>query len=365
MKKIKVAIAGIGNCASSLIQGIEYYREVDKKSGFVPGILNNVLGNYCIRDIEFVACFDVDKNKVGKDLSKAIFSTPNCASIFCEIPYSGIKVLRGPVLDGLNGYLKQIIPVDRHQPEVNVSDILIESSADILINYLPTGSKKATEYYAQQALNAQCGFINGIPEPIASSKIWRDKYYQADLPLVGDDIKSQLGATPLHRSLIDLFSRGGCKITNSRQENIGSNTDFYNLSNPERVKSKINCKVTALQNLIPYATNISVDIKYEDKSCNDNCSDAKKVRIHIDGENFGSRPIILDVELYVEDSPNGAGAMVDVIRTMKIALDRGDSGVIDPICGKYFKHPPVPCDDLTAIQELKKYLSDRRDTLGA
>lgn len=364
MRKIRVAIIGIGNCASSLVQGIEYYKWVDKKSDFVPGIMNNIIRDYCIHDIEFVAAFDVNKNKVGKDLSDAIFSAPNCASKFSEVPPSGIKVLRGPLLDGLNENFKEIVSVDHTQPEINVAEALRDADAEIVINYLPTGSKQATKYYAQQALDAQCGFINGIPESIAHSQEWREKYEHAGLPLVGDDIKSQLGATPLHRALIDLFVRGGCKITNTQQINIGSNTDFINLSDPERIISKKNCKVSALQHLIPYPTDISVDIQLKDNYANGNferetCDDAKRVKIHFDGENFGSRPMTLDVEFSAEDSPNGAGTMVDVIRATKVALDRGDSGAIHPICGRHFKNPPLLIDDIKAGKNFDDYIGKK------
>ena len=193
MPKIKVAIIGVGNCASSLIQGIEYYKNLDENSGFVAGIMNNRLNKYYIHDIEFVAAFDVDKNKIGKDLSEAIFVKPNCASKFCTVPYLNVPVLKGPLLDGIDGPLKETVTVSNMQLEENVANILKETGAEVVINYLPTGSKVATEYYAEQALISQCGFINGIPEPIASSKKWQEKFLRACLPLVGDDVKSQLG----------------------------------------------------------------------------------------------------------------------------------------------------------------------------
>lgn len=355
MSRIKVAIVGIGNCASSLVQGVEYYHYVKGDSGFVPGIMNNKLGIYLIRDIEFVAAFDVNINKVGKDISEAIFSSPNCATKFCEVPWKGVEVMRGPLLDGLEGELKNIVPVDFIQEPVNVSEVLTKCGAEILINYLPTGSKKASEFYAEQALRAKCGFINGIPEPIASIEKWRKEYANAGLPLAGDDIKSQLGATPLHRCLIDLFVRGGVKINNSSQSNVGNNTDFINLSDQERVMNKNICKINAIKNLIPYPANITVEIK-SDNSLNLDCKDAKRVSIHIDGELFGSRPLSLNVEMCAEDSPNGAGAMIDVIRAIKIAADRGDSGAINPICARHFKNPPDSCDDWTAIKNWENYL---------
>jgi myo-inositol-1-phosphate synthase len=357
MSKIKVAIAGIGNCASSLIQGVEFYRWVDADSGFIPGLTNSVLGNYLIRDIEFVAAFDVDKNKVGLDLSHAIFAAPNCASKICDVPLSGVEVMRGHLLDGVEGKLKDVIKIDNLQQEVNVNEVLVQSGAELLINYLPTGSIKATEFYAEQAIKAKCGFINGIPESIASNIIWNDRFKRAKLPLVGDDIKSQLGASALHRSLIELFMRCGCKINSTSQLNFGNNSDFLNLSDPQRSTSKNISKIAAFKNIIPYPVDIEVHIK-NDATQNFNCQDAKKVQIHIDGVNFGSKPLSIDATLCVEDSPNGAGTMVDVIRSMKVALNRNDSGIINPICSSYFKNPPVTCDDNSASLALANYLEN-------
>ncbi len=361
MSKIKVAIVGIGNCASSLIQGIEYYRMVDESSGFISGVINNRLGNYLIRDIEIVAAFDVSEYKVGKDISEAIFSLPNCAWKFCDVPWKDVEVLRGPLFDGLDGKLKEIVPVDLNQEPVDVSEVLIKNRAEILINYLPSGSKISTEFYAEQAIRASCSFINGIPEPIASTEKWRDRFANDGLALVGDDIKSQLGATALHRCLIDLFLKSGCRINNSYQLNFGNNSDFINLSDHSRAENKNVCKIAAIKNLIPYPANVIVNIK-NDNSLDLNCKDAKRVSIHFDGEHFGSRPISINVELYAEDSPNGAGVMVDVIRAIKIASDRGDSGAINPICSRYFKNPPISCDDWTAIKNWDNYLGFGCDT---
>jgi len=215
MSKIKVAIAGVGNCASSLVQGVEYYNEVDEKSEFIPGISHNIFGGYRIKDIEFVAAFDVDKNKVGKDLSEAIFTKPNCAMVFSEVPDLGVTVERGLLLDGFGKNLKEVISVDSHQKEVNVANVLRERSADILINYLPTGSKRASEFYAEKALLAGCGFINAIPEFITPDAKWGRRFKDAGLPLAGDDIKSQVGGTIVHRMLTDLFIKRGVKIEES------------------------------------------------------------------------------------------------------------------------------------------------------
>jgi len=356
MEKIRIAIAGVGNCASSLLQGIEYYQKVDEKSGFVPGIIHNTLGGYRIRDIECAAAFEVDKDKVGTDLSKAIFSRPNCAEQFQKVRSNGIIVQKGPLLDGLGKNLKKIIPVDNNQKRVDVAKVLREQDVDILINFLPTGSKKASEYYAGQAIKAKCGFINAIPEFIVSSDMWRKKFSQADLPLVGDDIKSQLGATTLHRALVELFLKWGCKIDETHQSNLGGNTDFLNLIETSRAKTKIICKNEAIKKILPYDIPVNVDIKSYKKVHDPSLGDSKRTLIYLEGANFGLRPISINVELHVEDSPNSAGVMIDVIRAMKIALDRKDSGVITPICTKYFKRPLKIIDDETANKEFIDFL---------
>lgn len=352
MSKIKVAIAGVGNCASSLVQGIEYYKDVDERSGFVPGILHNTFGGYRIKDIEIVAAFDVDRNKVGKDLSEAIFTKPNCTLKFCEVPHLGVKVERGPLLDGLGNNLKKVIPVDPHQKEVDIADILKERDADILINYLPTGSKKASEFYAEQALIAGCGFINAIPEYIAANPKWGKKFKNAKLPLAGDDIKSQLGSTILHRALIDLFIKRGVMIEESYQLNIGGNTDFYNLLEETRSASKLKCKNAAIQNLTPYKTSVIVAPSTYIESRGDN----KICYINLKGRIFGGAPVTIDVKLNVEDSPDSAGVMIDVIRAMKVAIDRGLSGPLIDICAYYFKNPPKQCPDEEAYRKVKRFI---------
>jgi len=352
MNKIKVAIAGIGNCASSLVQGIEYYKDVDEKSGFVPGIIHNVFGGYRIKDIEIVATFDVDRNKVGKDLSEAIFTKPNCTLKFSEVSNLGVKVERGPLLDGLGDNLKKVVPIDPRQKEVNVANILKERGANILINYLPTGSKKASEFYAEQALIAGCGFINAIPEYIGANPKWGRKFKDAKLPLAGDDIKSQVGSTILHRTLIDLFIKRGVKIEESYQQNIGGDTDFYNLLEEARASSKLRCKNAAIQSLIPYKTSVIVapsnyiEFQGNNKIC----------YIMLRGRKFGGASVTIDLKLSVEDSPDSAGVMVDVIRGIKIALDKGISGPLVDICTYYFKNPPEQCPDDEAYRKVEKFI---------
>lgn len=354
MSKIKVTIAGIGNCASSLVQGVEYYKDVDEKSGFIPGISHNVFGGYRIKDIEFVAAFDVDKNKVGKDLSEAIFTEPNCTLKFSEVTNLGVKVERGPLLDGLGKNLKKEIPVDIHQEAVNVADVLKESGADILINYLPTGSKRASEFYAEQALIAGCGFINAIPEFIAPDAKWGRRFKDAGLPLAGDDIKSQVGGTIVHRILTDLFIKRGVKIEESYQLNIGGNTDFYNLSEESRARSKLASKTAAVESLIPYKTTVIMPLPNYAGFLGDN----RICYIQLKGRKFGMTPITIDMKISVEDSPNSAGVMVDVIRAMKIALDKGISGPLTDICAYYFKNPPEQCPDNEAYRKVEKFIGN-------
>lgn len=354
MEKIKVAIAGIGNCASSLIQGIEFYKNYEANDDFIPGILHNSFGKYRIKDIEFVAAFDVDENKIDQDLSDAIFTPPNCARKFCDVPKAGVNVKRGPILDSIGDNLKKIIPLNQKRKPVNIANTLKENDAEIVINFLPSGSKKATEYYAQEAIKANCGFINAIPESIATNEKWHKKFKKAGLPLAGDDLKSQLGATILHRTLIDLFIKRGVKIEDTYQVNIGGNTDFYNLSEDLRYRSKIKCKRVAIESLIPYPTKFTitppsyVDFQGDNKIC----------FIKLSGKNFGLCPISIDMKLSVDDSANAGGVIVDVIRGMKIAKDRGLSGAISDICSYYFKSPPLKCNDTEGYQRVENFIGE-------
>ena len=352
MTTIKTAIVGVGNNTSSLIQGIEFYKKNNKKSNSVLGILHPNIGKYDIKDIEFVAAFDINKEKVGKDLSEAIFSKPNCMSRFCKVPYLGVDVYKGPIFDGLGCNLMNIVPVDEKQQQVNVAKILREADSEILINFLPTGSKKATEFYAEEALKANCGFINSIPELIASSLKWEEKFSHAGLPLSGDDIKSQIGGTILHRALVNLFVKRGVKIEETCQLNSAGNADFLNLSDEVRYKSKLITKKTAIQSQIPYDTNICMPTPDYVEHSEDN----RICHITLKGKYFGETPVSVDVKLSIEDSPSAAGAMVDVIRIMRLAIDREISGVLHEICPFYFKHPPIQCDDNLAYEKVKKFI---------
>ena len=356
MPKVKVAIAGVGNCASSLVQGIEYYKDA-KEGEFVPGLMHVNFGNYHIRDIKFVAAFDVDANKIGKDLSEAIFTKPNCAIKFSDVPELGVEVQKGPVLDGLGKYLKGVVPVDKTQEAVDVAQVLKDADADMLINYLPVGSYEGSRYYAQQAIDAGCGFVNCIPEFIVSSKDWAEKFEKAGLPCAGDDIKSQVGATILHRTLARLLLDRGVKLEESYQLNIGGNTDFLNMIEEERLSSKRISKTETVASQVPYEIPLRIGPSDYVPFLEDN----KICYIHMKGKKFGDVPLTLDVKLSVEDSPNSAGVVIDAIRAIKLALDRKIAGALISISAYCFKHPPVQMPDTDAKRAVEEFIAGKRE----
>ncbi|MEM2250721.1 MAG: inositol-3-phosphate synthase [Candidatus Hadarchaeales archaeon] len=356
MSKIKVAIAGVGNCASSLVQGVEYYKNA-KEDEFVPGLMHVNFGGYHIRDIKFVAAFDVDANKVGKDLSEAIFTPPNCTVKFCDVPKLGVEVMRGPVLDGLGKYLTPVIPVDKRQKPVNVAKVLEETDADILINYLPVGSYEGSRFYANEALKAGCGFINCIPEFIVSDKNWAKKFEQEKIPCAGDDIKSQVGATILHRTLTKLLVDRGVKVEESYQLNIGGNTDFLNMLEEERLSSKRISKTEAVSSQLPY----EVPLRIGPSDYVPFLKDRKICYIYIKGRKFGDVPLYIDVKLSVEDSPNSAGVVIDAIRAVKLALDRKIGGPLISVSAYFFKHPPVQMSDEEARKAVEEFIAGKRE----
>jgi myo-inositol-1-phosphate synthase len=351
MSRVKVAIAGVGNCASSLVQGVEYYRGA-QPGDFVPGLMHVDFGGYHVSDIEFVAAFDVDANKVGKDLSEAIFTEPNCTTRFSDVPELGVPVMKGPVLDGLGKYLKKVIAVDKRQRPVSVPSVLEESGADILINYLPVGSAKATRYYAQAAIEAGCGFVNCIPEFIASDPQWGDRFRSAGLPVTGDDIKSQIGATVLHRALMQLLKDRGVKIEETYQLNVGGNTDFYNMLQSSRLKSKRISKTEAVTSMVDYEVSTRIGPSDYVPFLNDN----KQAFIHITGRKFGDVPLSIDLRLSVEDSPNSAGVAVDALRATKLAMDGGVSGPLEGVSAYFFKHPPIQYPDTLARERVEEFI---------
>lgn len=350
MKEIRVAIAGVGNCASSLVQGLLYYRDC---STDVPGLMHLDLGGYGVSDVVPVAAFDVDRGKVGSDLAEAIFARPNCTLRFADVPELGVKVMMGPVMDGVPGHLARFVDVAA-APPVTVADVLRETGADVLVNLLPTGSHDATRYYFEQALEAGVGFVNGIPELIASLPELCEAAANRKVPVVGDDFKSQVGATILHRCLANLFVQRGVKITKSYQLNYAGNTDFENLV--KRGETKHVTKIGAVTSLVPYDLDISAGFAFVM-----NQSDTKTAVIYIEGQKFGGAPIRLKAELEVVDSPNSSGVLIDAIRCCKLALDRGVGGALLSASSYLMKHPMEQYPDEEARGRLEEFIAGQRE----
>jgi len=356
MSKIRIGIVGIGNCASSLIQGLEYYKD----KGEETGLMHPELGGYKLSDIKVVAAFDIDERKVGRDLSEALFIEPNCTKIFYpHVPYYGVKVKMGKVLDGVAEHMKDYPPnrafrVSKEDP-CDIVKELKESGAEILINYLPVGSEEGTRFYAQVALEAGVGFVNCIPVFVASDKEWGEKFTKKGLPIVGDDIKAQIGATIVHRVLTKLFVDRGVKVDRTYQLNVGGNTDFLNMIARNRLRSKKISKTEAVESQMIEA--ISPENIYIGPSdyvpwLNDN----KVCFIRMEGKEFGNVPLTLDLRLSVEDSPNSAGVVVDAIRCCKIALDRKVGGPLISISSYAMKHPPVQYSDSEAKRRVEDFI---------
>ncbi|MFH1445318.1 MAG: inositol-3-phosphate synthase [Nanoarchaeota archaeon] len=365
MKEIKVAIAGIGNCCSSLIQGIHYYKNVDSNGESIPGLMNNVIGGYKISDIKPVAAFDIDIRKVGRDLSEAIFAEPNCTIIFHkDVPHQDVEVKMAPVLDGVAPHMKefpdhQTFKISNEKP-VDVTKVLKESGAEMLINYLPVGSEDAVRYYAQAALDAGCAFVNCMPVFIASTDEWAKKFEDKGLPIVGDDIKAQIGATITHRTLVKLFSDRGVKIERTYQLNTGGNTDFLNMIERSRLKSKKISKTSSVQSQLPtplHPDNIHIGpsdyIPWQ--------KDNKICFLRIEGRKFGNVPTHIEARLSVEDSPNSAGCVIDAVRCAKLALDRGVGGRLLSISAYTMKHPPTQYPDTLAKQMVEEFIKGERE----
>jgi myo-inositol-1-phosphate synthase len=364
-KNIKIAIAGVGNCASALIQGIFYYKNITNKDTLVPGLMHNSIGPYRISDIKVVAAFDVDERKVGKDISQAIFQKPNCTKVFySKIPNLRTIVKMGPVLDGVAPHMKkypkdQTIIVAKKKP-VDVVQELKKSGAEILINFVPVGSERATRFYAKAALKANCAFINCMPVFIASDKKWANKFKQKNLPIIGDDIKSQLGATILHRTLAHLFTQRGVIVDRSYQLNFGGNTDFLNMLSRERLKSKKISKTESVQ------SQLSKRLSYENLHIGPSdyvpwLKDNKICFIRIEGRKFGNVPVTIDLRLSVEDSPNSAGCVIDAIRLAKLALDRKIGGPLISASAFLMKHPPEQFPDEKAREMVEEFISGKRE----
>ena len=347
---IRIAIAGLGNCASSLVQGIEYYRTHDTP----VGLMHEKIAGYAVGDIEIVAAFDVDKRKVGKDVSEAILAEPNCTKKLADVPELGVLVQRGPVLDGVAEHMREVFLVDAGQKEVDVVAALRAAKAEILICYLPVGSAKAARFYAQAALDAGVAFINAIPEFICSDDEWIAKFKAAGLPCAGDDIKSQVGATIVHRVLARLIQDRGQTIENTYQLNIGGNTDFHNMVDEARLTSKRKSKTQAVISILENGSDIKVRIGPSDYI--PHLKDNKICYINIKGKQFGEVPYELDLKLSVEDSPNSAGVMVDAVRAVKLALDRKLSGNLEAASAYCFKSPKVQMRDDVARAKLDEFI---------
>lgn len=360
MKKIKVAIVGLGNCASSLIQGLYYYN--DKKNTAI-GLMHEILGGYTISDIEVVLAIDIDARKVGKDISEAIYSAPNCTKIFCEnVPQMGKKVQMGAVMDGVSSHtefyspdIRVVISDEKEPSKEDLVKKIQESDADMIINYLPVGSTNAVKFYAECALDAGVGFINCMPVFIASNPEWIEKFRIKGLPCIGDDIKSQLGATIVHRELSRLFESRGIKVEHTYQINTGGNTDFLNMLNRNRLKDKKISKTMAVQSNLENKME-DCDIHVGPSDFVEWQKDNKICFLRIEGRQFGGVPMNLELRLSVEDSPNSAGVVIDAIRCMKIALDNKLAGDIVEPSSYFMKHPRVQCEDFYGRQQLELYI---------
>jgi len=356
MDKIRVAIIGAGNCASSLLQGVEYYKNA-KETDYIPGVMHVSLGGYHIRDIEFVAAFDIDRNKVGKDLSEAIFTRPNNTTRFAEVPRLNVKVERGMTHDGLGKYLSEII---KKAPgsTTDVVGILKEVKTDVVINYLPVGSEEATKWYVEQILEAGCAFVNCIPVFIASEKYWQRRFEKKNLPIIGDDIKSQVGATILHRTLVNLYLDRGMPIERTYQLNTGGNTDFLNMLERERLASKKKSKTNAVTSQIK-ARGLEIHPDNVHVGPSDYVpwqKDNKICFLRIESRHFGDVPTYLDCRLSVEDSPNSAGVVIDAIRCCKLALNNKLSGTLYAPSSYFMKTPPRQYTDTEAKEQTEKFI---------
>jgi myo-inositol-1-phosphate synthase len=353
-RKVRIGIVGIGNCASSLVQGLSYYREA-KSNEPVPGLMNVNLGGYHVRDIEISAAFDVNASKVGKDVADAVWADPNNTHRFADVPHTGVTVLRGRTLDGIGEYLREDIEVS-DEKEADVAAALTQSRTDVLVSYLPVGSQKATEWYAERALEARCGFVNCIPVFIASDRKWRVRFERAGIPILGDDIKSQVGATIVHRVLANLFRSRGVRLDRTYQLNFGGNADFKNMLERERLKSK---KISKTQ-----AVTSQFDVPLEADNIHVGPSDhvpwltdRKMAYIRLEGTAFGGVPLSAELKLDVWDSPNSAGVVIDAVRCAKLAMDRGIGGALIGPSSYFMKSPPQQFADDEARERTYRFVA--------
>jgi myo-inositol-1-phosphate synthase len=352
--KINVAIIGVGNCASSLVQGVHLYRDAEEDKS-IPGIMHPNVGGYHIGDINFVAAFDIDANKVGKDLSEAIFTAPNNTYRFTDVPSFGVRVHRGMTHDGLGKYLSEIIKKARG-PTDDIVQILRDTETHVVINYLPVGSEEATKWYVEQVLTAGCGLINCIPVFIAREPYWQNRFKERNLPVIGDDVKSQVGATIVHRVLTRLFRDRGVRIDRMYQLNFGGNTDFLNMLERERLESKKISKTNAVTSQLDYEMPAG-DIHVGPSDYIPWLLDRKWCHIRIEGTTFGNVPLNLELKLEVWDSPNSAGVVIDAIRCCKLGLDRGLSGALTGPSAYFMKSPPKQFTDERARAMVEEFIA--------
>lgn len=351
---IRVAIVGVGNCASALLQTIRHCQDATGNEP-VPGLIFDDIGGYSVSDLEVVAAFDVSAHKVGTDLSAAIFARPNNTYRFAQPPARGVVVQRGPTLDGIGEYLQDVVPLSE-APPVNVAQVLRDSGAQVLVNYLPVGSQQATEFYLEAALAAGCAVVNCIPVFAASDAGWAQRFVEAGLPIIGDDIKSQVGATIVHRTLVKLLQDRGIQLHRTYQLNFGGNTDFQNMLERRRLASKKQSKTRAVTSLMDAALPEG-DVHVGPSDFVPWLDDRKWAHIRLEGSGIGGAPLSIELKLEVWDSPNSAAVVVDAIRCARLALDRGDAGPIAAAAAYYMKSPPVPHDDETARILLEAYIA--------
>ncbi len=356
MSKIKVAIVGVGNCASALVQGVQYYQNA-QEGDLIPGLMHVNVGPYHIRDIDFVCAFDVDSTKVGKDISEGIFCGKNNTVKFSEVPYLDSPIYRGPTLDGLGKFYREVVEEYPADP-VNVAETLIRHEADILVNYLPVGSERATRFYVEEALKAGCGVVNCIPVFIAKEELWQGKFHRYGLPIIGDDIKSQVGATIVHRVLAKLFNDRGVVLDRTSQLNIGGNMDFMNMLERERLESKKISKTDAVISQLNHSIDKN-DVHIGPSDYVPWLNDRKWAYIRLEGREFGDIPINIEFKLEVWDSPNSAGIVIDAIRCCKLAMDRGISGALLGPSAYFMKSPPVQYSDETARQMVEDFIEGK------
>lgn len=355
-RRVRVGIVGVGNCASSFIQGLTYYRDANANEP-VPGLMNAEVGGYHISDIEIASAFDVNANKVGRDVAAAIWASPNNTHRFSDVAETGVIVQRGPVLDGVGRYLEDDIPI-ADAPEADVGDVLTKSRTDVVVSYLPVGSQRASEWYAARAIEAGCGFVNCIPVFIASDPGWRRRFEEAGLPIIGDDIKSQVGATILHRVLANLFRERGVRLDRTYQLNFGGNTDFKNMLERERLTSKKISKTQAVTSQFDVPL-VADNIHVGPSDHVPWLTDRKLAYIRLEGTTFGGVPLNAELKLEVWDSPNSAGVVIDAVRCAKLAMDRGISGALTGPSSYFMKSPPQQFTDDEARRRTRAFIDNK------